>query len=994
MGIKNSIICRLTGIDVDKLREELRSIKKELKEANKEKLRNNDKIEDFKRKVSHLEDRKNHYKSEVRTLSSNLQQLNSVNLELEAKNKTLKGENKELGERNEVLSVDVQRLQEHIAELKNRKNHYKNEAAELSSRLQQLTSDISELEAAKSSLKRKNEDLTAENSKHKERISELESGKAKSDKNAEETREKISALKSERDKAKEEINKLESSLAEYKEKETAYEEPDSSCDAGSQRNLEEKIEVLEGEKSTLIRERDEAIMEVSRLKEQLTQAENQNVILERSLSSGPQIVESNEEPSTLPEDETNGVHSLLSINKVVDVDTDTIIDSYEFFRTKKHSEVMAMRRTLQEAIILGKPKYICYYCGQIVKLSGNGKRGVVAFFSHLHDSDDCDCKTTTGLSKAIINARKYHGQQTSQRHKDLERAISDALTSNASINKGIYDVKLESVVFGDHPLFKWRKPDIYFRYQDIEVVMEVQLSAALCSIVAEREMFYRMKNIFIIWVLNFEENSEYVNEENLIMKEIYYNNRGNAFFFDTKAQQASVERGELVLTCRWLNNKGRWSNPEGELVTLSDLKYDKGTYKPYYHEGINAEDSKELKKTEEIVKLLDARYERELLWKKSKDYAKEKLIDTLDIDRIDKEYSKLKMGKSVKDGLYGLVSMGDGSEILPPEYKSIHIWHASGIFRLCNEKGLYGLCNSSGQILLPLEYGKISKTADKSVLIDRKNPTTGLLESRLIRVNAGNAIELSEVFCNLEPMLDRFYVVTKQIDGKYKKGLVDLDGEVVIDAKYASINWFADNLFVVESQGYYGIINTKNKVILDIQYDKIGKLKNGKAKVHWGKNRGEIDDKGHFIVQKSIVVSSKNHTRKDKTVNGWILYRENGKELSDTYYDEIAHYQGSCYGLKKDTINKIGEYRADKTCSVECVMLEKKKNGLLFKLGQKIVRMNNRQRKKDITKKYEPGKTYDLYVSFIREDDNMVYLSPLPTFGALLKSPIGNEKMS
>lgn len=988
----------MTGTDVDKLREELRSTKKELKETKKEKLRKEDKleneklalsqrIEELERALTHQENRKNHYKSEAKTLSVKLEQLTAESTELEKEKSSLKDENKDLANRLEESSAEVLNLQDNIAALKKRKDHYKNEATELSSSLQQVTATNTELVAAKSSLEKKNEDLKAKNGKQEERITELESTNAKKDGEVKEAREKIDEYKTKLNTANEQIRNLESSLIEYKDRIAALEEEEYPYDAKSLGALEERIEVLEGDKNNLIREKDEANQMISQLREQLTQAENRISILARSVDKKPDVVESAADSIVMPEDKPNGVHGKLSIDKVVDVDSDKIIDSYEFFKKKKHSEVIAMRRTLQEAIILDKPKYICYYCGQMVKLAGNGKRGVVAFFSHLRDSDDCDCKTTTGLTKAIINARKYQGQPTSERHKYLEGAICEALTSNVSIQKGIHDVKLESTVFGDHPLFKWRKPDIYFRYHDIEVVMEVQLSAALCSVVAEREMFYRMKNIFIIWVLNFEENSEYVNADNLIMKEIYYNNRGNAFFFDTKAQQASVERGELVLTCRWLNNKGQWSNPEGQLVTLSELKYDKRTYKPYYHEGINAEDSQRISETEEIVKLLDARYEREQQRKKSKEYAKERLIDALDIDKIDKEYLKLKMGKSVKDGLYGLVSIGEGKEILPPEYKSIHNWHTSGIFKLCNEKGLYGLCNSSGQILLPLEYGKIPKTADKSVLIDRKNPSTGLLESRLIKVNADNNIDLSEVFCNLELIQDKFYVATKHVDGKYKKGLVDLDGKIVIDTKYDSIIWYANNLFVVESQGHYGIVNTENKIILDIQYDKIGKLEDGKAKVLWGKNKGEIDDKGHLIVQTSIVVSVEEHTRKDKTVNGWLLCNEHGKSLSDTCFDEIAHYQGSCYGLSKDSIGKIGGYKADKACSVECVMLEKKKKGLLFKLGQKVVRMNNRQRKKDSTKRYEQGKIYNLYISFIREDDNMIYLSPIPTFGAMLKNP-------
>ncbi|WP_212114805.1 hypothetical protein [Bacteroides pyogenes] len=62
----------------------------------------------------------------------------------------------------------------------------------------------------------------------------------------------------------------------------------------------------------------------------------------------------------------------------------------------------------------------------MVKISGKSTvKGKVSFFSHLHDSDDCDIKTTTQLTKEDIEARKYGMVGESERHKNLKNFFMD-----------------------------------------------------------------------------------------------------------------------------------------------------------------------------------------------------------------------------------------------------------------------------------------------------------------------------------------------------------------------------------------------------------------------------------------------------------------------------------------------------------------------------------------------------------------------------------------
>lgn len=129
-----------------------------------------------------------------------------------------------------------------------------------------------------------------------------------------------------------------------------------------------------------------------------------------------------------------------TISEVFDVKEGCIIYTSEFFKRGEH-EIMHWRRALEEAILVGKPRLICPYCKQMVKLCGRrSTRGHVSYFSHLYDSDDCEIKTTTQLTKEEIEARKYGQVQESERHIRLKTLIAEALSTPASIAKGISDV--------------------------------------------------------------------------------------------------------------------------------------------------------------------------------------------------------------------------------------------------------------------------------------------------------------------------------------------------------------------------------------------------------------------------------------------------------------------------------------------------------------------------------------------------------------------------
>ena len=124
-----------------------------------------------------------------------------------------------------------------------------------------------------------------------------------------------------------------------------------------------------------------------------------------------------------------------TINEVFDIKEEQIYQANEFLSKSGH-ELMHWRRALEESILMGKPRLICPYCHQMLKLCGRKcQRGVVSYFSHLYDSEDCPIKTTTQLTKEEIEIRKYGKVNESKRHQELKHLIADVLQDEMRITE-------------------------------------------------------------------------------------------------------------------------------------------------------------------------------------------------------------------------------------------------------------------------------------------------------------------------------------------------------------------------------------------------------------------------------------------------------------------------------------------------------------------------------------------------------------------------------
>ncbi|MDE5887797.1 MAG: competence protein CoiA [Muribaculaceae bacterium] len=395
----------------------------------------------------------------------------------------------------------------------------------------------------------------------------------------------------------------------------------------------------------------------------------------------------------------------LSIPRVYDVREDKYIEAREFFN-RDESELILYRRTLQECITMNKPRFICPECRQPVKISGHKfARGRVCYFAHYKDSNECKYKTGTNRTKEEIERQKYSLVQESLRHQKLKKAIESALKGEKSREMGVCSVECEKHITGDIPYLNYRRPDVYAEYKGKRLVFELQLSTTFLSVIVERDLFYRLNDINIIWIFNFEDNQEYVNLQNLMCKDIYYANKRNIFIFDEEVKEQSQKEGKLILKCRWLDENGIWSTDQK--VSLDDLIFDDENNKPYVFDA----DLKYLEK-----------YPEKALLRKELEHSRSEILSSL-IKRQEEERIQLiktanrraklqdeLLSKNLnvtlfkKGNKYGYQYKGE--IIVSPQYTSAEAIQESGYARVgFNRK--YGLIRRDGKEIVPIEYKTI-----------------------------------------------------------------------------------------------------------------------------------------------------------------------------------------------------------------------------------------------------------------------------------------------
>ena len=186
----------------------------------------------------------------------------------------------------------------------------------------------------------------------------------------------------------------------------------------------------------------------------------------------------------------------------------------------------------------------------------------------------------------------------SDRHKELKNKIGELL-------KSVKGVDLNSIAIDNKFIIKQngkRRPDVYCKFNDKEIVFEIQLSDLSLGYILSRYEFYKEHGIYLIWILdNFD-----IHNQGTLERDIKYLTKYHNFF------KLNEQTDTLKLECEY---KFPFLTEENKLftkwlkksVSLNELKYDNEVFQAYFYnfgdkktktESLQKKRTEELKETE------------------------------------------------------------------------------------------------------------------------------------------------------------------------------------------------------------------------------------------------------------------------------------------------------------------------------------------------------------------------------------------------------------
>lgn len=256
-----------------------------------------------------------------------------------------------------------------------------------------------------------------------------------------------------------------------------------------------------------------------------------------------------------------------SIKIAFDKTSGEILDADEIFDITK--DAFQIRKKYHEKNLM----LSCCECEQDLMVSGSKYDRL--HFKHKPGHDYCtlaDGKLTPQEHERYTEILK---SKESDRHKELKNKIGELLRSVPNIDIDTISIDNKFIVKENGK----RKPDVYCKFHDKEIVFEIQLSDLPLGYILSRYEFYKSHGMYLIWILdNFD-----IHNQGTLERDIKYLTRYENFFkLDEDSESFKLEceykfpfltDGNRLLT-KWLKKS----------ISLNELKFDSEVFQAFFYD--------------------------------------------------------------------------------------------------------------------------------------------------------------------------------------------------------------------------------------------------------------------------------------------------------------------------------------------------------------------------------------------------------------------------
>jgi competence CoiA-like predicted nuclease len=255
-----------------------------------------------------------------------------------------------------------------------------------------------------------------------------------------------------------------------------------------------------------------------------------------------------------------------SIKIAFDKTSGEVLDADEVFDITK--DAFQIRKKYHEGNII----LSCCECEQDLMVSGSKYDRL--HFKHKPGHDLCllaDGKLTPHDHEkltAILKAKE------SNRHKELKNKIGELLKNLSGVDVNTIQIDNKFIIKDKEK----RRPDVYCKFQDKELVFEIQLSDLSLGYILSRYDFYKKHGMYLIWILDKFD----IHNQGTLERDIKYLAKYENFFkLDEKSETLKLDcnykfpflTGDNKLITKWLKKS----------VSLKELKFDSVDFQAYYY---------------------------------------------------------------------------------------------------------------------------------------------------------------------------------------------------------------------------------------------------------------------------------------------------------------------------------------------------------------------------------------------------------------------------
>lgn len=201
-----------------------------------------------------------------------------------------------------------------------------------------------------------------------------------------------------------------------------------------------------------------------------------------------------------------------------------------------------------------------------------------------------------------------------------------------------------------------------------------------------------------------------------------------------------------------------------------------------------------------------------------------------------------------QDNLSGVMD-ANGDILVPAEHANLG-WSDSLNLFVDNVIGYYdnnwGLISSKNKIITAPEYYELWPINKDLIVASKKSANSNHLIYGALNSKGNPVVDFR--YSSIDKLAN-LLIVTENIDGKTKYGLLNDKKQFLLKPKYHKIEHFVDELYIFSDHNQSGIIRKSGETIISLSLDSIGYLQNGQAKIFDSGKTGVIDQSGNILFE-------------------------------------------------------------------------------------------------------------------------------------------------